>query len=31
MDGTLADIMPTLCQAMQLPLPSEVEGKSLLL
>ncbi len=29
-DGTLADIMPTLCQIMTLPLPKEVTGKSLL-
>ncbi len=29
-DGTLADIMPTLCELMKLPLPSEVTGKSLL-
>jgi 2,3-bisphosphoglycerate-independent phosphoglycerate mutase len=29
-DGTLADIMPTLCDLMKLPLPKEVTGKSLL-
>ncbi|MCM2278777.1 MAG: 2,3-bisphosphoglycerate-independent phosphoglycerate mutase [Oligoflexia bacterium] len=29
-DGTLEDIMPTLCDVMKLPLPSEVTGKSLL-
>lgn len=29
-DGTLADVMPTLCELMQLPIPSEVTGKSLL-
>ncbi|MCM2322074.1 MAG: 2,3-bisphosphoglycerate-independent phosphoglycerate mutase [Oligoflexia bacterium] len=29
-DGTLEDLMPTLCEAMNLPLPSEVTGKSLL-
>jgi 2,3-bisphosphoglycerate-independent phosphoglycerate mutase len=29
-DGTLADIMPTLCDMMLLPIPSEVTGKSLL-
>ncbi|MEN9722337.1 MAG: hypothetical protein RJB38_323 [Pseudomonadota bacterium] len=29
-DGTLADIMPTLCQLMNLPTPSEVTGKCLL-
>jgi 2,3-bisphosphoglycerate-independent phosphoglycerate mutase len=29
-DGTLADIMPTLCDMMKLPIPSEVTGKSLL-
>ncbi|MBU6374851.1 MAG: 2,3-bisphosphoglycerate-independent phosphoglycerate mutase [Bdellovibrionales bacterium] len=29
-DGTLADIMPTLCDLMQLPIPTEVTGKSLL-
>jgi 2,3-bisphosphoglycerate-independent phosphoglycerate mutase len=29
-DGTLADLMPTLCEWMQLPTPQEVTGKSLL-
>jgi 2,3-bisphosphoglycerate-independent phosphoglycerate mutase len=29
-DGTLADIMPTLCGLMNLPVPAEVSGKSLL-
>lgn len=29
-DGTLADVMPTLCAMMGLPVPSEVTGKSLL-
>jgi len=29
-DGTLADLMPTLLNLMQLPIPEEVEGKSLL-
>lgn len=29
-DGTLADLMPTLCQLMALPTPGEVTGKSLL-
>ena len=29
-DGTLADIMPTLCQLMQLPIPREVTVRSLL-
>jgi 2,3-bisphosphoglycerate-independent phosphoglycerate mutase len=29
-DGSLADIMPTLCQLMGLPTPQEVTGKSLL-
>ena len=29
-DGTLADIMPTLCTLMNLPIPKEVTGKSLL-
>jgi 2,3-bisphosphoglycerate-independent phosphoglycerate mutase len=29
-DGTLADIMPTLCELMRLPVPPEVTGKSLL-
>lgn len=29
-DGSLADVMPTLCEAMGLPLPPEVTGKSLL-
>jgi 2,3-bisphosphoglycerate-independent phosphoglycerate mutase len=29
-DGGLADIMPTLCELMNLPVPSEVTGKSLL-
>lgn len=29
-DGTLADVMPTLCELMGLPLPAEVTGKSLL-
>jgi 2,3-bisphosphoglycerate-independent phosphoglycerate mutase len=29
-DGTLADIMPTLCQLMNLQIPQEVSGKSLL-
>jgi len=29
-DGTLADIMPTLCELMKLPIPAEVTGKSLL-
>ena len=29
-DGTLADIMPTLCELMQLPVPTEVTGKSLI-
>jgi 2,3-bisphosphoglycerate-independent phosphoglycerate mutase len=29
-DGTLADVMPTLCQLMNLPLPKEVTGKSLI-
>ena len=29
-DGTLADIMPTLCRLMGLPVPGEVTGKSLL-
>ncbi len=29
-DGTLADIMPTLCELMNLPVPQEVTGKSLL-
>lgn len=29
-DGTLADLMPTLCQMMNLPLPREVTGVSLL-
>jgi 2,3-bisphosphoglycerate-independent phosphoglycerate mutase len=28
-DGTLADIMPTLCDIMKLPIPKEVTGKSL--
>lgn len=29
-DGTLEDVMPTLCSLMNLPIPSEVTGKSLL-
>jgi len=29
-DGTLADVMPTLCQLMGLPVPAECTGKSLL-
>ncbi len=29
-DGSLSDIMPTLCKIMKLPIPSEVTGKSLL-
>jgi 2,3-bisphosphoglycerate-independent phosphoglycerate mutase len=29
-DGTLADVMPTLCELMKLPIPSECTGKSLL-
>ena len=29
-DGTLADVMPTLCAIMGLPIPSEVTGKNLL-
>ena len=29
-DGTLADVMPTLCAMMKLPIPSEVTGKNLL-
>lgn len=29
-DGTLADIMPTLCELMKLPIPPEVTGHSLL-
>jgi 2,3-bisphosphoglycerate-independent phosphoglycerate mutase len=29
-DGSLADIMPTLCDIMGLPIPQEVTGKSLL-
>lgn len=29
-DGTLADMMPTLCDLMGLPVPKEVSGKSLL-
>jgi 2,3-bisphosphoglycerate-independent phosphoglycerate mutase len=29
-DGTLADIMPTLCNLMNMPIPNEVTGKSLL-
>jgi 2,3-bisphosphoglycerate-independent phosphoglycerate mutase len=29
-DGSLADIMPTLCELMNLPIPNEVTGKSLL-
>jgi 2,3-bisphosphoglycerate-independent phosphoglycerate mutase len=29
-DGTLADIMPTLCNLMNLPVPQEVTGKSLI-
>jgi 2,3-bisphosphoglycerate-independent phosphoglycerate mutase len=29
-DGTLADIMPTLCELMRLPKPKEATGKSLL-
>jgi 2,3-bisphosphoglycerate-independent phosphoglycerate mutase len=29
-DGSLTDIMPTLCELMALPLPPEVTGKSLL-
>lgn len=29
-DGTLADVMPTLCAMMNLPIPSEVTGKNLL-
>jgi len=29
-DGTLADIMPTLCNLMNLPVPPEVTGKSLI-
>jgi 2,3-bisphosphoglycerate-independent phosphoglycerate mutase len=29
-DGSLADIMPTLCDIMGLPIPKEVTGKSLL-
>lgn len=29
-DGGLADVMPTLCELMNLPLPEEVTGKSLL-
>ena len=28
-DGTLADVMPTLCAMMGLPIPSEVTGKNL--
>lgn len=30
LDGTLADVMPTLCDLMNLPVPTEVTGKSLL-
>ncbi len=30
LDGSLADIMPTLCDLMELPLPPEVTGKTLL-
>lgn len=30
LDGTLADVMPTLCELMNLPVPAEVTGKSLL-
>lgn len=30
LDGTLADVMPTLCDLMNLPIPTEVTGKSLL-
>lgn len=29
-DGGLADVMPTLCELMQLPIPPEVTGRSLL-
>jgi 2,3-bisphosphoglycerate-independent phosphoglycerate mutase len=29
-DGSLADIMPTLCELMRLPLPNEVTGRTLL-
>jgi 2,3-bisphosphoglycerate-independent phosphoglycerate mutase len=29
-DGTLADVMPTLCDLMNLPVPAEVTGKTLL-
>lgn len=29
-DGTLADVMPTLCSMMNLPIPAEVTGKSLI-
>ena len=29
-DGNLADVMPTLCNLMNLPIPGEVTGKSLL-
>ncbi len=29
-DGTLADVMPTLCDLLNLPLPQEVTGKSLI-
>jgi 2,3-bisphosphoglycerate-independent phosphoglycerate mutase len=29
-DGTLADVMPTLCDLMGLPIPKEATGKSLL-
>jgi 2,3-bisphosphoglycerate-independent phosphoglycerate mutase len=28
-DGTLADVMPTLCQLMNLPIPAECSGKTL--
>ncbi|MBC7692128.1 MAG: 2,3-bisphosphoglycerate-independent phosphoglycerate mutase [Methylotenera sp.] len=30
LDGSLEDIMPTLCQLMNLPIPEEVTGKSLI-
>jgi 2,3-bisphosphoglycerate-independent phosphoglycerate mutase len=30
LDGTLADVMPTLCDLMNLPVPFEVTGKTLL-
>jgi len=30
LDGTLADVMPTLCDLMKLPVPAEASGKSLI-